>query len=141
MSTAPLNGIPHRPRTPLTFKTWREDESFRDFLRFSFTPCKASLEACSRLLPIALSEERLLDSIKVILLKEALLIYNIPPEHHFFYLIPSSQRWVYKGSLREKAGQTTLSFYGTLVRPIRPGMFCNIPELELLPKLNGIQVP
>lgn len=120
---------------------WHTNANFVDFLKLSYSLSAPTLEAVSKLLPIAVAEDRMLESLRNKILSEAMAIWNAPLDTHFFLYSPTANRWMYKGVDKARAGQVSISLYGRLREPLVKGRFCDLPRNCMIQAIVGMQFP
>lgn len=117
---------------------WRTHEDFLHFLRFDFSladTTPAVRHQVLTLIPLAVSEERLVGAIKETVLKAAIEAFNTPPLIHVFRR--EKDRWRYITAFPvthqfEHLYNTFTFRKGRLKRKLSEGSYCRSPSLEVM---------
>lgn len=128
-------------RKAVNFQNWRDNADFREWLSLEYdidTAPQSVRQQILHLLPLAVSEDRLLGNIRHLVLSEAIDQWNRPVEKHWFIQHGESRKWSYLGFgnippvIYLLSDQEIVWRIGRLKRDLTPGRYCRAPDRELM---------
>ena len=121
----------------VTIENWRNIPEFVDWLGLEFSLDNVPEQVRQNLihlLPLTVSQDRLIGAIQQIVLREALKRWNEPAQTHWFERLENLEKthWRYLGwGAACPSNVLCLNLHGRLRRSLTPGQFCQSPEREV----------